>query len=221
VTPGKRAFDLLLALILSALLALPMLILALWLLVRQGRPVFHVAERMAAPGRSFRLWKFRSMSASVAGDAGVTGGDKTDRITRDGRWLRRLRLDELPQLWNILRGDLSFVGPRPPLRRYVERFPDLYARVLRSRPGVTGLATLVFHRHEERLLEACRTPEETETVYERRCIPRKARLDLIYQRRRTLALDVWLIGRTALRAVGSGGSRSLAPTVARRPPDVR
>src|SRR5690606_28666329 len=109
------------------------------------------------------------------------------------------RLDEVPQLWNVLKGDMSFVGPRPPLRVYVERFPDLYAQVLRSRPGVTGLASLHFHRHEEWILARCATPEDTDAAYARRCVPRKARLDLIYQRRRNLCLDMALMWRTAAR----------------------
>jgi lipopolysaccharide/colanic/teichoic acid biosynthesis glycosyltransferase len=110
-------------------------------------------------------------------------------------------LDEIPQLWNILRGDMSFVGPRPPLRSYVERAPALYAAVLRSRPGLTGLATLHFRRHEERLLARCFTPQETDSVYARRCVPRKARLDLIYQRRPNLCADVAILWKTVMQVV--------------------
>lgn len=203
MTPAKRLFDILLALLLAGLLALPFGLLLLLQLLVEGRPLFYVSERMKSPTEPFHLWKLRTMAPAGPGERGVSGGDKAARITRFGRFLRRTRLDEIPQLWNILRGDMSFVGPRPPLREYVERFPELYARVLQSRPGVTGLATLVFHRAEERLLAACRTPEETDAVYCRRCIPRKARLDLIYQRRRAerfgLCLDLSLILRTAGR----------------------
>lgn len=201
MTPAKRAFDLGLALMLVLVLVVPALAIAGLILLRDGRPVLYRSERMRAPGRPFQLWKFRTMTVART-DAGVSGGDKTARITATGRFLRRTRLDEVPQLWNVLRGDMSFVGPRPPLRRYVDRFPQLYARVLQARPGITGLATVVFHRHEERLLAPCRTAAETEAVYERRCIPRKARLDLIYLRRRSLRLDLWLILRTARRIFG-------------------
>jgi lipopolysaccharide/colanic/teichoic acid biosynthesis glycosyltransferase len=135
-------------------------------------------------------------------DSCVSGGDKAARITKAGRWLRRTRLDELPQLWNILRGDLSFVGPRPPLREYVTRFPEIYARVLQSRPGVTGLATLVYHGHEERLLSRCADAAETDAVYGRSCVPRKARLDLIYAAHRSVCVDLVLIARTAARVLG-------------------
>lgn len=201
VTPAKRAMDVGLALLMTALLALPFALLLLWLLLCQGRPLFHLSERMQAPGRPFRLWKLRTMRPDPA-DSGVSGGDKAARITPAGQFLRRTRLDEVPQLWNVLRGEMSFVGPRPPLRTYVERFPDLYARVLRARPGITGLATLRFHRHEERLLGRCRTADETDALYARVCVPRKARLDLIYQRRRTLCLDLVLLAQTLARVFG-------------------
>lgn len=191
MTWSKRGFDLFFAGLLVLILGPVLLILLLWLLIREGRPLFYVAERMKAPGQSFDLWKLRTMTV-VDQDAGVSGGDKAARITPTGAWLRAKRLDEFPQLWNILRGDLTFVGPRPPLREYVERYPDLYARVLRSRPGVTGLASIVYHRHEAELLSRCATPEETDEVYTRICVPAKARLDLIYQRNRTLCYDFLL-----------------------------
>jgi lipopolysaccharide/colanic/teichoic acid biosynthesis glycosyltransferase len=200
MTPSKRLTDIVLALVLGALLALPMLALTLILWLGQGRPVFHRSERMRTPTQSFRLCKFRTMTVAPD-DSGVSGGDKDCRITPLGHLLRRTRLDEVPQLWNILRGDMSFVGPRPPLGAYVRRFPALYGRVLVSRPGLTGLATLHFHRHEARLLARCRTPAETDAVYARRCIPRKARLDLIYQRHRTIALDARLLAATAAQVL--------------------
>lgn len=201
MTPGKRALDLILALTLGTLLGPVIAGLALWLRITQGAPVFYAAERMTTPTRGFTLWKFRTMTVAAA-DSGVSGGDKAARITPAGRWLRRTRLDELPQLWNILRGDLSFVGPRPPLRQYVARFPEIYARVLQSRPGVTGLATLVYHAHEERLLAGCADAAETDAVYARACVPRKARLDLIYAAHRSVCFDLVLIARTAGKVLG-------------------
>lgn len=198
MTPAKRLIDVTLALLLAAILALPFGLVLLWLLLREGRPIFYVSERMRAPGRPFLLWKLRTMTV-VPPEAGVSGGNKANRITATGRFLRRSRLDEVPQLWNVLKGDMSFVGPRPPLRLYVERFPDLYARVLQNRPGITGLATLVFHAHEEALLAPCKTAEETDAVYSRRCVPRKARIDLIYQQNRSIWMDFALMWRTLFR----------------------
>ncbi len=203
ISPGKRIMDILVASAILPVAAPVMAVIALVLLVGQGRPVFHISRRCHTPGRTFGLFKFRTMTVAPDG-GGATGGDKAARITPLGRWLRAHRLDELPQLINILRGELSLVGPRAPLPEYVDRFPDLYARVLRNRPGVTGLATVVFQGHEARLLSACRTAAETDAVYARRCIPRKARLDLIYQRRRSVLLDLWVLARTLRVAARPG-----------------
>ncbi len=198
MTVGRRIMDLGWALFLLLLLWPLMAVLAALILIRDGRPVLYLSERMRSPTEGFQLWKFRTMT-NVAADSGVSGGYKAHRITKTGAFMRRYRLDELPQLFNILRGDIGFVGPRPPLRRYVERFPKIYGEVLKDRPGVTGLATLVYHRTEERLLAACATPEETEAVYEQRCIPKKAQLDLIYARNRTLCSDQWITIATVFR----------------------
>ena len=195
MTWAKRLFDLFFASLLVVVLGPVILLLIGVIWWKQGRPIFYVAERMKTPTDSFGLIKFRTMTV-VDTDAGVSGGDKAMRITPLGATLRAKRLDEFPQLWNILRGDLSFVGPRPPLREYVERFPDLYADVLKSRPGVTGLATIRFHKHEERLLARCQTAEETDAVYARVCVPRKARLDLIYQRNRNVCYDLAIVFQT-------------------------
>lgn len=198
MTLGKRIFDLFFASLLVLVLGPVLLILLVWLLIRQGRPLFYVAERMKTPTRAFALWKLRTMEAVAddTSDAGVSGGDKDIRITPMGAWLRRRRLDEFPQLWNILRGDLSFVGPRPPLREYVERYPEIYNQVLQSRPGVTGLASISYHKHEAALLARCQTAEETDAVYTRICIPAKARLDLIYQRHVGVCFDFDLVFQT-------------------------
>lgn len=196
MTLAKRVLDVIFAAALFVLLA-PLMLFVAWRIWRaQDGPVFYVAERMKTPKQSFRLWKFRTMTV-VASDTGVSGGHKAGRITPLGAKLRASRLDELPQLWNILKGDISFVGPRPPLREYVERFPELYDRVLKARPGVTGLATLRFHKHEARLLARCLTQQQTDAVYARVCVPRKARIDLIYQRHRSIAFDFRLGLETA------------------------
>ena len=198
MTWQKRLLDLVFASLLVIILGPVLIGLLLWLLIREGRPLFYVAERMKTPDQPFALWKLRTMApaAPATGDAGVSGGDKAGRITPAGAWLRRRRLDELPQLWNILKGDLSFVGPRPPLREYVERYPGIYGPVLQSRPGVTGLASIVYHKHEAALLARCRTAQETDAVYTRICVPAKARLDLIYQRHQSICYDFDLVFQT-------------------------
>ncbi len=195
MTWDKRLFDLFFATLLIVILGPILLWLLWWLLWKEGRPVFYVAERMKGIDRPFRLWKLRTMTL-VDEDSGVSGGDKAARVTKTGAWLRSKRLDEFPQLWNILKGDLSFVGPRPPLRQYVETHPEIYAEVLKSRPGVTGLASIAYHRHEAMLLERCATREETHAVYSRICVPAKARLDLIYQRHQNMCYDFDLVFQT-------------------------
>ncbi|MBQ4826743.1 sugar transferase (plasmid) [Leisingera sp. M527] len=195
MTWRKRIFDLFFASLLILLLGPVLLLLMGWLLWKEGRPLFYVAERMKGPGQPFALWKLRTMTV-VETDTGVSGGDKSARITRTGAWLRSKRLDEFPQLWNILRGDISFVGPRPPLRQYVEANPALYAKVLKSRPGVTGLASITYHRHEAALLARCTSAEDTDAVYTRTCVPMKARLDLIYQRHQSMCYDFDLVFQT-------------------------
>lgn len=195
MTWRKRIFDLFFASLLVVILGPILLGLLLWLLIRQGRPLFYVAERMKGVDQPFKLWKLRTMTV-VDSDSGVSGGDKNARITPAGAWLRSKRLDEFPQLWNILKGDISFVGPRPPLRQYVEQFPDLYGEVLKSRPGVTGLASIVYHKHEAALLARCETSEQTDEIYARICVPAKARLDLIYQKHQSTCYDFDLVFQT-------------------------
>lgn len=198
MTPTKRTLDVVGAILLLLILAPFIAVMALIIWAIDGGPVFFVSERMKTPTIGFALIKFRTMKPAV-GDSGVSGADKANRITRTGAFLRRTRLDEVPQLWNILRGDISFVGPRPPLRQYVERYPEIYGPVLQSVPGITGLATLYFHAHEERLLARSRSLAETDAIYIRSCIPRKARLDMIYQRRRNLCMDAAIMFKTAFR----------------------
>ena len=198
MTCSKRLFDLLVATVLSILLFPLVFVTSLIILLLDGGPIFYVSERMKTPTQGFQLIKFRTMKLAIS-DGGVSGGDKLARITRTGSFLRRSRLDEVPQLWNVLRGDISFVGPRPPLRQYVARFPKVYEAVLRSRPGITGLASVYFHAHEEHLLSRCQTAAETDAIYARACVLRKARLDLIYQGRRSMCYDIAIMLKTVVR----------------------
>ncbi len=195
MTWRKRLFDVFFASLLMVILGPVILALTLYVYLKQGRPLFYVAERMKSPDEAFGLIKFRTMTV-VDSDQGVSGAHKASRVTPVGAKLRARRLDEFPQLWNILKGDLSFVGPRPPLREYVERFPEIYGPVLKSRPGVTGLATLRFHKHEERVLSRCTSAQQADDVYCRICVPRKAQLDLIYQANQSMCYDFALVFQT-------------------------
>ena len=194
----KRCFDISTALALCLVLAPIIFIVSIIVLMKDGRPLFYVSERMKTQSAGFKLYKFRTMKNSDQ-NTGVSGGDKSSRITKCGHFLRRTRLDELPQLVNVLKGDISFVGPRPPLRQYVEEFPEIYRNVLKSRPGIKGLASLKYHSHEERILARTSSAQETDAVYKNVCIPRKAKLDLIYQRNRNICFDICIMIKTVLK----------------------
>lgn len=198
MNPAKRFLDLTCAICLSIILSPVMVLIALMIVLLDGRPVFYISERMKSQTVGFNLVKFRTMKPLIE-DSGVSGGDKSDRITHTGAFLRRSRLDEVPQLWNVLRGEISFVGPRPPLRQYVEQFPEIYGEVLKSRPGITGLASIYFHAHEENLLARTSNGDDTDAIYSRVCIPRKARLDLIYQAQRNICMDLALMFKTLFK----------------------
>ena len=194
----KRFLDIIVAIILMLLLLPLLAVVSLLILTFDGRPVFHLSERMKTFETGFVLWKFRTMSVEDD-DMRATGAHKNSRITKIGKILRKSRLDEIPQLWNVFVGDMSFVGPRPPLRRYVEKFPTLYYEILRNKPGVTGLASVHFHKHEEWLLKNSADPEQSEKIYCERCVPRKAKLDMLYQQNQNLCLDIKIIVLTLIK----------------------
>ncbi len=181
-------------------LVLPILaVLFVVALISQGRPFLFVSERMRDADRSFTLYKIRTMHPS-GGEEGVLGGHALRRVTPMGLWLRRFRLDELPQIFNVIRGDIRFIGPRPPLRKHVAACPRRYRRLLATtQPGITGLATVMVHAREERILSRCRTVEEAEQAYRDQCLPIKLRLDLLYQQRRSFLLDLLILWRTFSR----------------------
>jgi len=156
-------------------------------------PVFHVAERVGQQGRTFRLYKFRTMAVGSdrTGPRITPAGDS--RITRAGRFLRRTKVDELPQLFNVLKGDMSLVGPRPESPHYVRLYTPLQREVLRVRPGITGAASLEY-RDEASLLASA----DAETRYITEIMPRKLSIELEYLAGRTLVGDLRLMLRTIL-----------------------
>lgn len=209
---------------LIAVLAAPLVLVVLAVLyvivvAVQGRPFLYVSERMRSTEESFRLYKIRTMRpAGPEEEQAVLCGLQARRVTPIGAVLRRTRLDELPQIINVLKGDIRFIGPRPPLRRYVDAYPELYRRVLSDTPpGITGLATVTVHRREERLLAACKDPAEADRVYRERCIPVKARLDLIYRRNRGIWLNTVILFRTASRLIARTPTRRRLPARLARP----
>jgi lipopolysaccharide/colanic/teichoic acid biosynthesis glycosyltransferase len=178
--------------VLALLLFLPLILAAaLAVLVTDGRPVLYRAERVGRGGRTFQVLKFRTMRAGAAGPA-VTGG-ADPRITPIGRVLRRTKLDELPQLLNVLRGDMDLVGPRPEDPRFVALYSSQQRAVLAVRPGITSPAA-VRYRHEESLLRAA--GDRCDDVYVAEIMPAKLAIDLDYIRHPSLAADLAVLWRT-------------------------
>ncbi len=187
----KRGFDLLVSSV--ALFLLSPLLLALLLLVKLSSrgPVLHRGERIGRRGRSFRLLKFRSMLVGVGGPRLTRSRDP--RVTRVGALLRRTKLDELPQLLNVLKGDMSLVGPRPEDPDYVRLYSPQQRRILEVRPGITSEASIRY-RDEERELSG----EDWEATYRNRILPEKLRIDLEYLERRSFTSDLGVLVRTMI-----------------------
>jgi lipopolysaccharide/colanic/teichoic acid biosynthesis glycosyltransferase len=164
-----------------------MAVLAAAILWDDGAPVFFGQTRVGRRGKPFRIWKFRTMHASSGGSVITAAGDR--RVTRLGAVLRRLKLDELPQLFNVLKGDMSLVGPRPEVPEYVQLEAPIWQAVLQVRPGVTDLATLLY-RDEEKLLGTSGDPH---ALYRETVLPAKLALNLGYLQSRSFRRDLMLI----------------------------
>ena len=161
--------------------------IAILILYCDGRPVFFSQLRVGRRGRFFRIWKFRTMRGGCAGPGITAAGDA--RVSRLGVVLRRYKLDELPQLFNVLRGDMSLVGPRPEVPEYVQLEAPVWQAVLQVRPGVTGPASLIY-RDEEKLLGTSADPE---SLYRDTILPAKLLLNLRYLLARSICRDLRLI----------------------------
>jgi len=162
---------------------------AIW--CEDGGPVLFRQKRVGQGGALFELLKFRSMYRNSSQVLVTAAGDR--RVMRTGRWLRKFKLDELPQLWNVVRGEMSLVGPRPEVERYVDLAEPAWREVLAVRPGITDLATLLY-RDEERILAGF---ADTEKGYREAVLPDKLALNLAYLERRTLWRDLKLMALTA------------------------
>lgn len=186
----KRAFDILCSFLGLTVLSPVLLVVSVLVAVTSPGEVFFRQERIGKDGKPFRIFKFRSMRKDNAGLKITTGNDS--RITPVGRFLRKSKIDELPQLINVLVGDMSFVGPRPEVADYVNLYTPYQRQVLLVRPGITGLASIRF-RNENDLLTASDDPNRT---YVEQIMPRKIDLDLEYIPRASVFYDIKLIFQT-------------------------
>src|SRR5215469_899930 len=181
----KRLFDIVFSALVLAGFFVPMLLIGLCIRLTSRGPAIFRQQRVGQWGRMFTIYKFRSMelTGGQRGPGLTTLGDL--RVTWIGRWLRKFKLDELPQFYNVLRGDMSVVGPRPKLPQYAERLTIAY------RPGITGAASIAFRREEHIL--ACVHADQVERIYHHCIKPMKANIDRIYMQTATFVTDFRLI----------------------------
>lgn len=196
----KRAFDIVLSFLGLILLSLPMLLIAAVVAfegLKNGGNVIYRQSRVGRFGKEFRLLKFRTMSPGSDARGLLTVGGRDPRITPIGYLLRRFKLDELPQLLNVLKGDMSIVGPRPEVKKFVDMYSEEQRRVLELRPGLTDLASIRFFDENE-ILARSPNPEQT---YISEIMPIKIELALKYADSQSLAGDIVIIIKTLGRMI--------------------
>lgn len=177
-----RLFDILISFFGLLVLSPVLIIVALIIVIDDPGPVFYRQLRVGRYGRDFRIFKFRSMRVNADKAGLITVGDRDPRVTRAGYYIRKYKIDELPQLLNVLIGDMSLVGPRPEVRRYVDLYTDEQRRVLSVRPGITDYASIEYV-DENRLLAASDNPDKT---YIDEIMPAKIALNMRYINHPTL-----------------------------------
>jgi lipopolysaccharide/colanic/teichoic acid biosynthesis glycosyltransferase len=190
---GKRIFDVVLAAPALAALCPVMLLIAAAVRITSPGGAIYKGLRIGRFGRPFRLVKFRTMRLGADASGPLVTGSGDPRVTSCGRFLRRTKLDELPSLWNVVKGDMSLVGPRPENEKAVALYTPQQREILNLRPGITSLATLKY-RNEEALLAA--GPALEEMYY--RIMQDKLTLELTYLRKRSFALDLKILFQTVL-----------------------
>jgi lipopolysaccharide/colanic/teichoic acid biosynthesis glycosyltransferase len=185
----KRLFDILASFIGLIIISPVFLILGIWIKLDSKGPVFYKQIRVGRGNKDFFLYKFRSMRVGADKDGLITVGGRDPRVTRSGYYIRKYKLDEFPQLINVLKGDMSLVGPRPEVRKYVEMYTPEQMHVLDVRPGITDLASIRY-RNENELLEKAEDPDK---YYIEVIMQDKLRINLEYVKNHSFLYDIKLI----------------------------
>lgn len=193
----KRLMDLFLSLCILALFLPFGLLLSLCIVLESRGGVFYRQERIGRNGQPFKLIKFRSMRPNADRDGKLTVGERDPRVTRVGTFIRKYKLDEFPQFINVLKGEMSVVGPRPEVVEYVRQYSDEQRRVLDFKPGITDLASITYFE-ENKLLANAADPQQT---YVEEIMPEKIRINLAYQTNATVLSDLGVVWKTAWRMV--------------------
>lgn len=193
----KRIFDVVASGLGLLVLSPFFLLLAVWIKLDSAGPIFYRQVRVGRYNRNFRLFKFRSMRVGSDKKGLITVGGRDPRVTRSGYFIRKYKLDELPQLINVLLGDMSLVGPRPEVRKYVEMYTSEQLHVLDVRPGITDMASIRYRNENELLAEA----EDPEAYYIREIMPDKLKINLEYVAKHSFWFDMKLIFKTITEVV--------------------
>lgn len=191
----KRLFDIFFSLIGLAFLLPFLLVIALFILLDSKGGIFYKQVRVGINGKDFLLFKFRSMTTDADKHGLLTVGGRDSRITRIGYFIRKYKIDELPQLINVLRGDMSLVGPRPEVRKYVDLYTNEQKKVLTVKPGITDYASIEYSNENE-LLGGAKDPEQ---LYIQEIMPAKLKLNLKYIAEKGMITDLKIIVNTLLK----------------------
>ena len=194
---SKRLIDILLAVIGLVFIWPILFVCAVAVKLSSPGPVLYLGKRTGRYGVPFKIFKFRSMREDAERTGGTTTGKNDTRITSAGKFLRKYKLDELPQLFNVLRGEMSFVGPRPEVAEYTEMYSVEEQEILSVRPGITDLSSLTFSD-----LQSHVGSENPDEAFRRYLLPQKNRLRLKYAREHTISMDFIILMKTVLLVVG-------------------
>lgn len=194
----KRIFDIVVTLLIGFILLPIALIVSLLIFLEFGGGVFFKQERIGQYGKPFYLWKFRTMKKDAEAKGQLTIGMKDNRITKLGTFLRKYKLDEIPQLINVLAGEMSLVGPRPEVKKYVDLYNDEQRKILNAKPGITDYASLEYFKENEILGNAA----DPEKAYIEEIMPHKLRINQKFLRSSDLGQDINVLYLTALRILG-------------------
>ena len=192
---GKRIFDIIFS-FLGLLFLFPIfIIVSIFIVIDSKGGVFYIQKRVGKNGVEFDLFKFRTMGTGADQKGLLTVGNNDSRITKVGYYLRKYKIDELPQLFNVLIGSMSFVGPRPEVKKYVDLYTEDQKQVLAVQPGITDYASIKYFNENE-LLAKSKTPEET---YVNEILPAKIQLNKKYIADKSIATDCIILFRTFLK----------------------
>jgi len=204
----KRIFDILASTLGLIILSPLFLLVAVLIKIKMPGPVFYQAERIGKGGRPFSMWKFRSMRVGADRMGPKITVKNDERITPFGQWLRKYKIDEFPQLINVMMGEMSLVGPRPEDPAYASRYNTRQRGLLFVRPGITSPASLRYY-YEEHVLE----PSDLDAAYVSEILPKKLQIELDYIQNRTLWSDIGVILRTIFAVLRLGPKQgNLSPT---------